>query len=36
MIQPDVLNAEKWLPNGNLLGKTLMVVREELIAEKNA
>lgn len=36
LIHPDVLNSEKWIPNGNLLGETLMVVREELISEKNA
>lgn len=35
LIQSEVLDMQKWLPEGNLLGKTLMFVREELIAEKN-
>lgn len=36
LIHPDVLNVDKWLPKGNLLGETLSVVCAELIAEKNA
>lgn len=28
---PDVYDASKWNPHGNLLGKTLVKVREELI-----
>lgn len=35
LIQPEVLNLDKWQQGGNLLGETLMVVREELIDEKN-
>lgn len=35
LLHSDVLNSDKWLQGGNLLGETLMVVRDELIAEKN-
>lgn len=31
----EVLQSEKWLPEGNLLGRSLMVVRDELLLNKN-
>lgn len=31
---PDVLDSSKWLENGNLLGRSLMKLREEFILEK--
>lgn len=33
--EKDVLDQSKWLKEGNLLGRTLMKVREELLAERN-
>lgn len=33
---PDVLQSEKWPIKGNLLGRTLVTIRDELIALKNA
>lgn len=32
----DVLDNSKWLKNGNLLGRTLMQIRDELWAERNS
>lgn len=32
---PDVLDTTKWAPGGNLLGKTLMAVREDLMKMAN-
>lgn len=32
----DVLQPVKWITNGNLLGRSLMIVREELVMSKNA
>lgn len=29
---PNVLDADQWAPEGNLLGRTLMLLREELLA----
>lgn len=31
---PEVLSVEKWSPNGNLLGRSLMDIREELLAAR--
>lgn len=36
LIHPDVLQPEKWPAKGNLLGNSLVTIREELIAIKNA
>lgn len=35
LTHPDVLQTGKWSPRGNLLGRTLVTIREELIATKN-
>lgn len=32
----EVLHTEKWLKSGNLLGRSLMTIREEMMALKNA
>lgn len=31
---PEVLDITKWSPSGNLLGKTIMTIREEILADK--
>lgn len=36
LTHPDVLTAEKWPDKGNLLGKSLMIIREEMLVNKNA
>lgn len=36
LAHPDVLQYKKWPKNGNLLGRTLMLVRDELLIIKNA
>lgn len=36
LIHTDVLNTDKWQPEGNLLGETLSIVLAELMEEKNA
>lgn len=36
LTHPDVLQTDKWSERGNLLGKSLMTVREELMITKNA
>lgn len=36
LTHPSVLQSEEWPAKGNLLGKSLMIIREELVVSKNA